>query len=120
MGVALAVARWLRSEQHDVTHLREEGLLTLPDADVFEKAKREQRTVLTFDLDFGEIAAVARSGQPSVVILRLRNTRSPHVIERLRAALPRVEGDLAGGAVVIVEESRIRVRSLPIGRDEGT
>lgn len=120
MGVALAVVQWLRGERHDVTHLREEGLLTLADADVFEKAKREERIVLTFDLDFGEIAAVARTGKPSVLIFRLRNTRSPHVIERLRAALPRVETDLARGAVVIVEESRIRVRPLPIGRDEAT
>jgi hypothetical protein len=37
------------------------------------------------------------------------------VISRLTSVLPRVEGELAAGAVVIVEETRHRIRALPIG-----
>jgi predicted nuclease of predicted toxin-antitoxin system len=60
MGVATRVVEWLRGQGHDATHLRDEGLQTLPDDAIFAKADREHRTVLTFDLDFGEIVAPSR------------------------------------------------------------
>jgi len=72
--------------------------------------------VITFDLDFGEIAALSGEHQPSVILFRLRNTRTSHVVERLSAVLSRAASELEKGAVVIVEEARWRVRAMPVGR----
>jgi predicted nuclease of predicted toxin-antitoxin system len=80
------------------------------------KARVEGRIVITFDLDFGEIAALSGERQPSVILFRLRNTRTPHVIERLSSVLSRAATELEKGAVVIVEEARLRVRAMPVGR----
>ena len=52
-----------------------------------DKANLERRIILTFDLDFGDIAAFSRGRIVSVVLFRLHNTRTPHVIERLQSAL---------------------------------
>ncbi len=82
---------------------------------MFAKAFRERRVIVTFDLDFGEIAAFSRERPVSVVVFRLRDTRTPHVIDRLRAVLASAHDALAAGAVVSVEESRHRIRRLPIG-----
>ena len=57
MGVAGRVVGWLRREGHDAVHLRDQGLHRLPDPEIFLKAAREERIVLTFDLDFGEISS---------------------------------------------------------------
>ena len=76
----------------------------------------ENRVVLTSDLDFGEIATALRDKPGKVILLRLHNSRAANVINRLKSVLPRVEADLAAGAIVIVEEPRHRVRPLPIGR----
>jgi predicted nuclease of predicted toxin-antitoxin system len=57
MGVSLRVVEWLRSSGHDTIHLRDEGLQKMPNGEIFRKAIRERRIVLTFDLDFGEIVA---------------------------------------------------------------
>ena len=46
--------------RHDALHLREQGLQRLPDEHIFRKAIAEDRTVLTFDLDFAEIVAFSR------------------------------------------------------------
>ena len=70
-------------------HLREQGLQPLPDGEIFLKARSEGRIVITFDLDFGEIAALSGERQPSVILFRLRNTRTSHVVERLSAVLSR-------------------------------
>jgi len=111
----LGLAAWLRSRGHDVVHLRDEGLQRLPDQKIFEKAAAEKRIILTFDLDFGEIVALASSSHTSVVVFRLRNTRTAHVIERLDDVLRSSAEALGAGSVVVVEESRHRIRHLPIG-----
>ena len=114
MGVSQRVAEWLRSKGHDATHLRDEGLQRLPNGEIFAKAIGENRIVLTFDLDFGEIVAGSHGQLASVIVFRLRNGRSANVVARLEDALLKAAAPLQAGAIVIVEESRIRVRQLPI------
>jgi predicted nuclease of predicted toxin-antitoxin system len=114
MGVSIRVAHWLRQEENDVTHLRDEGLQTLADQLIFQKALVENRTIVTFDLDFGEIAALSRGKVVSVVILRLSNARADYVVQRLDAVLPAVEPALLSGAIVTIEDTRHRIRLLPI------
>jgi len=114
MGVGLRVADWLRQQGHDAVHLRDEGLIRLPDDQIFAKGISEMRMIVTFDLDFGEIAARSKGPWTSVIVFRLKNTRTPHVIERLAAAISAASEALVTGAVVAVEEGRIRVRELPI------
>lgn len=116
MGIALRIVEWLRSEGHNVSHLREEGLHCLPNGEIFQKAAVEHRILLTFDLDFGEIIALSEGRTVSVILFRLHNTRTPHVIDRLRAVLKESASALEEGAIIIVEESRHRIRRLPLGR----
>ena len=115
MGVSWRVLEWLRAAGHNAIHLREEGLQRLPNGDIFKKGFAEQRIVLTFDLDFGEILAGSAGQVVSVVLFRLHDTRTEHVIERLRTVLNESSDALLAGAIVVVEENRLRVRKLPMG-----
>lgn len=115
MGVARGVVEHLRQHGHDVIHLREEGLQRMPDKEIFAKAIHEGRVVITFDLDFGEIAAATGGAQISVIIFRLPHAQTPYVIERLNAVLAAAGHLLSTGIIATVEASRIRIRQLPIG-----
>lgn len=115
MNVDVRVVRWLREQKHDATHLRDEGLHRIPNGEIFAKAISEHRVILTFDLDFGEIVALCKGKRTSVIVFRLHNTRTPHVIDRLAAVLADSATALEEGAVVVVEESRHRVRHFPAG-----
>jgi len=117
--VDVRIVRWLQEQEHDATHLRDEGLHRMPNGEIFKKAINEDRIVITFDLDFAEIAALTEGKKASVILFRLRNTRTPHVIERLSTVLEDSSEALEKGAVVVVEESRHRVRFLPIGETGG-
>jgi predicted nuclease of predicted toxin-antitoxin system len=99
---------------HDAVHLRQEGLIRLPDPEIVAKAARERRIVLTFDLDFGGILASTRSETPSVIIFRLRNPTPAAVNPRLFRVTAYCEDKLASGAIIIVEDEGYRVRRLPI------
>jgi predicted nuclease of predicted toxin-antitoxin system len=103
----------LRTSGHDVKHLRDECLYKLPDSQILDKARIEGQTVIAFDLDFGDLLAAGGQTRPSVVILRVADQTPVPVNPRLRAAVARCEAELAGGAVVIVEQSRYRVRRFP-------
>jgi predicted nuclease of predicted toxin-antitoxin system len=115
MGVNVRIVHWLREEGHHALHLREEGLQRLPDVEIFRKAWAEERIILTFDLDFGEIVALSGGRAVSVILFRLHNTRASHVRERLHRALKETQASLEQGAIVVVEESRHRIRHLPLG-----
>jgi predicted nuclease of predicted toxin-antitoxin system len=116
MGVSQRVVTWLQEQGHDATHLRNEGLQKLENGEIFTKAFRESRVILTWDLDFTEILALSKTGTVSAVVFRLMNTRSDHVIERLERVLSESAQDLEEGAIISVEEGRHRVRLLPLGR----
>ncbi len=115
MGVAQRIVEWLRDQGHDAVHLRDEGLQRMPNGEIFEKAISEGRIVLTFDLDFGEIIALSGGRRTGVVPFRLRNTRTPHVVDRLQRVLKESARALEQGAIVVVEESRHRIRQWPRG-----
>jgi predicted nuclease of predicted toxin-antitoxin system len=116
MGISQEVVTWLRKQGHEATHLRDEGLQRLENGAIFIKAIHETRIILTWDLDFTEIVALSGRTQVSAVVFRLMNTRSAHVIERLKRVLLESAQDLEEGAIISVEEGRHRVRLLPLGR----
>lgn len=48
-----------------------------------------------------------------MILFRLHNTRTAHLIERLGVVLAGFGRELESGAVVLVEESRLRIRQFP-------
>ena len=115
MGVSLRVLEWLPAGGHDASHLREQGLHRLPNGAIFRKAFAEQRIVLTLDLDFGELVSASADQIVSVIVFRLHDTRTQHVIDRLATVLSQSAAVLVAGCIIVVEEGRHRVRKLPIG-----
>jgi predicted nuclease of predicted toxin-antitoxin system len=109
------VAAWLRDKGYGALHVVDRGLAAGRDREIFEQAAREGRTVLTADLDFGDILARG-GGSGSVVIMRLRSTNTARITTRLDKVLPQVVRVLEKRAVVIIEATRVRVRRLPLGR----
>lgn len=116
--VDVRLAQWLREQGHDARHLRDENLQKLPNEKIFAKAIAEDCVVITHDLDFGEIAALTHGHKTSVNVFRLHNPRIARLTERLATVLSDCAPVLREGAVVIVEDSRHRVRSLPIGTNQ--
>lgn len=114
MGVSARVVAWLREKGHDVAHLAELGLQRISDDEIFQRARAESRIVLTFDLDFGEILAGAHGEFTSVVLFRVQNATSSFVIRRLESVLHESADALDRGAIIVVEDARHRIRTLPL------
>ncbi|HEY7423500.1 MAG TPA: DUF5615 family PIN-like protein [Gemmataceae bacterium] len=84
------------------------------DAAIMAWALANGYIVFTHDLDFGTALALTRAVGPSVLQVRGQNVLPEHMGPLVLAALRQYEGELAAGALVVVEESRNRVRILPV------
>lgn len=112
------VAEGLRQMGHNSVHVRDYGLQSAPDIEIFARAVQEHRVIVSADTDFGSLLALWEAAEPSVVLFRGAGTRRPdQQITQLLANLGAVEDALAEGAIVVFEETRIRVRRLPIGKE---
>lgn len=113
-GISPRTVEFLRRAGHDAVHVRELAMQRAPDRSIVERARAEGRVLLTFDLDFGAILALGVVDRPSTVIFRLSDERSDAVNRRLEAILAEQAAALDAGALVLVEDTRYRIRALPI------
>lgn len=108
------LARLLVEAGHDVIHVRDLGLGGADDATIFDAASHEQRVIIAQDTDFGTILATRQARLPSLILFRCGAKSTEAVLRLLSDNLSTVVPDLEAGAVVVIEDARIRVRRLPI------
>lgn len=109
------LAERLKDAGHDAVHVREYDLQASEDEQIFDRAQGEERVVVSADTDFGTLLATRQARSPSVILFRHGTQRRPEVqVDTLLSNLEGIEADLTEGSVVVIEPSRIRVRSLPL------
>ena len=112
------VAAALRAEGHDAQTVFGEGLRGHRDQEIAEVCCREQRTIVTLDLDFADIRHYPPEDFPGLIVLRVVNQGRPHVLWVLSQVFELLENQPLAGHLWIVSESGVRIR--PGTSPEGT
>ena len=86
------------------------------DSVVLGWARENDYLVFTHDLDFGAILASTNASGPSVIQVRTQDVSPGHLGEILVRALREYQEILVQGALITIDESRLRARILPLVR----
>jgi predicted nuclease of predicted toxin-antitoxin system len=78
-------------------------------------ALSHHHVVLTHDLDFGALLALTHARGPSVIQVCTQDVTPAGMRDLLIKALQECAEKLEAGALVIVDEARLRARILPLG-----
>lgn len=113
-GLPRSTARLLRETGIDTAHVSEIGHSTSVDAIILERGRKEERTVVTLDADFHALLALSGATSPSVIRIRIEGLKGETTANLIQTVLMQCEEDLKKGAVVTVDEHRIRIRMLPL------
>jgi predicted nuclease of predicted toxin-antitoxin system len=111
------VAANLAEKGYDVVHVRDIGMQAAKDEEILERAGSDDRIIVSADTDFGTLLALRMADNPSFVLLRCSVHRPKVQMTILAANLPVVADALDEGAIVVIEDDRVRIRRLPIGKD---
>lgn len=94
-----------------VIFLRQKGWCGNEDKYLMEMASKEKRFILTHDVDFGTLAI--NEGIPcyGIIYMRLKNLKVPNIIIILDKLFA-IDKDIAVGSLIVVEDTRVRVRNI--------
>ena len=101
-----AVARWLRSQGHEVFSIYESAR-GMDDDDIIQMAFAEARILVTNDKDFGDKVYRERRPHRGIILLRLEDESAHVKIESLQGLLERYPDHLVDQFVVLTEK-RVR------------
>lgn len=109
-----SIAHGLVEKGHDAIHVRDVGLTAASDSEIIDLATQQDHILISADTDFGAILAFRESAKPSFILFRQSDKRPASQLSFLLDNLPAFKKELLTGCVMVFEDKRIRIRSLPI------
>lgn len=99
----------------DVHNVQDEHLAGAVDAEIQAACEREDRILITLDLDFADTRRYAPEGSPGVIVLRPENQSIQACLACLEGAIRALAVERIQNSLWIVEPERIRIRDHGTG-----
>ena len=108
----------LQSADIEAVHWSNIGSFNAPDTDIFNYARSNDYAIISCDIDFTAILALTNADSPSVILIRAKNILPVSFSEILITSIRENHTVINNGAILVIDEDKMRIRILPIG-DEG-
>ena len=109
-SVEYRIAQWLRQHNYDTIAISEISP-SIPDTQVLQKAKRENRILITNDKDFGELIYQQKLPHKGVIFFRLSEETAQAKIKILELLLYQHQTKLKNHFITITPH-KIRIRKI--------
>ncbi len=116
MNLSPAWVPFLVQAGHSAVHWSSVGPPEATDHEILKQVLEDNRILFTHDLDFGAILAATEACSPSVIQVRTEDPTPDSCGGLVLAVLRQYEEALAAGALISIDETRARIRILPVKR----
>jgi predicted nuclease of predicted toxin-antitoxin system len=113
MPLSPKLAYWLNQQGHNAIHASDIGLHCASDTLIIE-LRKEQRIVITADLDYPRLLALTHAEGPSLILFRGGNFSDQESINYLSKLLWTMSEEDLSNSIVVIDKNRIRRRRLPL------
>ena len=100
----------LADQGHDVHTVASEGLQGRPDSDVWSAACREDRLLITQDLDFSNIRQFKPGTHPGLLLVRLREPGAGALFSRIQAIVLAEGIESFARSFAVLTDRKLRIR----------
>ena len=118
MNIPRELGKRLKSKGHKTRHVGDIGMAKASDMAIIEESRKNKETIITHDLDYGNLLAFSGESTPSIILFRVRNTHIDNLFKRIVESWKEIEKSLVKGAIIVLEDTLIRIRVLPIIKEK--
>lgn len=104
------IASVLESLGHDVHTVHDEALIGCPDEEIWRTCQREQRFLITQDLDFSDTRSFAPGNHHGILLVRLQSPAREALIARVVDVFRTEDVTKWAKCFVVASERKVRVR----------
>jgi len=109
-NLPMEVAELLRNAGYEALTVWDQSLEGSYDQDIAQICRREERILVTLDLDFSDLRAYPPTSYPGLIVLRLQRQSKEDVLEVIRRILPVFQTEQITNRLWLVDEKRVRIR----------
>lgn len=114
VGISPRLGRLLEEAGHSFRFVPVHYSNRLKDAEILEAALQNEEVIIAHDLDFGTQLAFSGATSPSVIIFRIHHINPELFFQLLTACWEGIEVPLNEGALILIDQTSVRIRLLPI------
>ncbi len=109
-NVPRRAAELLADEGHQVSTVKDEGLVGGTDATIVKAASEENLVLVSLDKDLGDLRTFPPGTHPGIIVLRLSDQSPDSVVNVLGSFLARFNAEDVSGCLVVLDAARVRIR----------
>ncbi len=113
-NVPLSIGVFLRDMGFDVVHAKEVEMLGASDNHIMELARRQERTLITFDKHFADLVLYPPNTHWGVIRIRIHPPLLDDVTEALEHFLKEFDTSAVQGTLIVLENDGFRIRRVAL------
>lgn len=113
-NVPVAIGDFLRNMSFDVIHAKDIGMVGSSDDQIMEVARREERTLITFDKHFADVVLYPPNSHWGVIRIRIHPPVLDDVTEALAHFLKQFDMTTIRGTLIVLENDGFRIRRVAL------
>lgn len=105
-NIPFSVVKFLKKEGYDVVTLYDLNKRGISDMEVVETAEKDDRIILTLDLDFGHMYYFSEQGKINIIVVRPKIIFSENIIKCLNRFF---DLNIKPEGLIVISEKKIRI-----------